>query len=116
MINIATFYDDMSTVKKLNKNMLEVMEDALDILELRMDRIYNIASINSEFIKRNSKIKDINLNEFNIDEIKKVFDKKSITKSFYTKIKKRDKINSILINIFNKEFITAIYLVAIGSW
>ena len=115
MIDIATYYDDMSTVKKLNKNMLEVVEESLDILELRMDRIYNIASINSEFIKRNSKIEDINLNDFNIEQIKKIFDKKSITKSFYTKIKKRDKISNILINIFNKEFVTAIYLVAIGS-
>ena len=115
MIDIATYYDDMSTVKKLNKNMLEVVEESLDILELRMDRIYNIASINSEFIKRISKIEDINLNDFNIEQIKKIFDKKSITKSFYTKIKKRDKISNILINIFNKEFVTAIYLVAIGS-
>lgn len=115
MIDVAQKYDVVNIIKKINKDFTGIIDEALETLEVPLDKVYNHVTCNNELLKRIDKIEDINIGEFSLDEIKKVFDKKSIIKYFYTKIKKRDKINGILLNLFNKEFTTATYLIAIGS-
>lgn len=113
MVDLANQYNDMNAIRKINKDVIGIIDNALEILEVPVDKVYTCTTCNNELLKRINRIEDINLNNLSIDEIKKLFDKKSITKYFYTRLKKCDKINNILINIFTKEFMVAIYLVAI---
>lgn len=114
MIELSDNYDDDMS-KKINKNIFTIIEDELETLELPVDKIYTISSCNNEVIKILDNVDDINLNELSLEEIKKIFDKKSIIKYFYTSLKKHDKINNILLNIFGKEFVFAVYLKVLGE-
>lgn len=107
IIALSSEYDDVS--KKLN-NLYEIIEDCLEILEVPADKIYTTKTIDLEIFKILNNVESINFEEFGLEEIKKILDKKSVIKYFYANLKKRGKINKILSNIFSKEFIFALYL------
>jgi len=110
MDKIATKYADGNTIKKLDKNFAGIIDEILEIFDIPVDDIYTRVSCNNLLNKVISKVEDIDLKDVNIDEIKKLFDRKIITKYFYNKINNGEYINSILISIFAKEFTSAIYL------
>lgn len=114
MVKISNEYEDLS--KKIKKeSMLNIIEDTLEIFEIAVDKVYTSISYNETLKNKIDEIEDINLNELNIEELKKVFDKKAIVKYLYTKIKNHGKINNIILNLFQKEYLAAVYLVAIRS-
>lgn len=93
---------------------LAILETALEILEIDIDKIYNSTNCNHQLKNKIEIIEEIDMDS-NVEKLKKIFDKKIIVKYFYTKVKKHDKINNIILSLFIKEFLTAVYLVAIGS-
>lgn len=102
--------------KKITESlMLNILENSLEIMELPVDIIYNSITCNKQLLNKIKDIDEINLNDLSLEELKKIFDKKAIVKYIYTNLKKRDKINNIILNLFQKEFLTAMYLIAIGS-
>jgi len=98
-----------------NNDFLDILEDSLSLLEIPVENLYNSMTCNKALINKISKIDDINLSELNSEELKKIFDRKVIVKYIYVKLKKCDKINNIILNLFPKETITALYLITIGS-
>lgn len=106
-------------IEKHNLNnkftFLEIVENALELLEIPTEKVYSDITCNKTLLTKLQKIEDIDIKDINIEEIKKIFDNKVIVKYIYTKLKKHDKINSILLNVFLKEALAAVYLIAIGS-
>lgn len=102
---------EFSIIKKLKKDntiILNIIEDALDILDLPSDKIYG-RRLKYEMLKSLKDSDYMNLDNLNFEELKKVFNKKAIVKYIYTKLDDSEKIN-ILANLFPKEFVTAMYL------
>lgn len=108
-----------SLIKKYELNtklsFLEILENTLELLELPLENVYNPINCNKELINKLQIVSDLDLNEINIEKLKKIFDNKVIVKYIYTKLKNNDKINNIILNIFLKETLAAVYLIAIGS-
>jgi len=106
-------------IKQYNLNskftFLEILENTLELLEIPIENVYSSINCNKELIAKLDQIEDIDINDINIEEIKKIFDNKVIVKYIYTKLKNHDKINNIILNIFLKESLSAVYLIAIGS-
>ena len=107
---IGDFYGSNYIIKN-NDKTLKYLEEAMEILNLRMDKIYTYALCKKDILEHLEKIGDIDL-DFSIEKLKKLLNKKQLLKYFYLKIKKHDKINSILMNLFSKEFTSAVCLVA----
>lgn len=102
---------EFNIIRKLEKDdstMCEILEEALEILEMPVEKIYD-SKMKKLMIKKLDTIESINLDVLSIEELKKIFDKKAIVKYIYTKLEKCDKI-SIIANLFPKEFVTAMYL------
>ncbi len=111
VLSIVDYYENKSIAKKIN-NFYEYIEDTMETLGLPMDKIYTCETCKTELIKAINKIDDIKISSFELDEIKNIFDKKKLIKFFYTRIKNHDKISNMIMNIFNKEIISAMYIIA----
>jgi len=109
IVKIINKYDK-KMMKKSNLKMLDIIEYNLQTLEIPVEKLYSVSSLNKEIFKILDNVENINLSELKLEEIKKIFDKKSIIKYFYTSLKKHGKINEILLDIFDKEFIFSVYL------
>lgn len=117
ILKLREEYDcNYGNLKEINKEvMLKIIEDAMNILKLKEEKIYNISTLNNELLKELDNIDDISINEIDVDNIKKIFKRKTIVKYFYTKFKNHDKINYTVFGFFPKELTTAIYLLALRS-
>jgi len=100
-------------LKKMDeKTMLDVVEDALEILEIPIEKVYNYKQFNKLMLSKLDSIKEVKINNFDLEKIKELFDRKVIVKYIYKKLEKNDKINAVF-NFFTKEYTTAIYLLAL---
>ena len=95
------------------KKFYKIMEDILEVFEMKIDKIYNSYDINKVLIKKLDETEEINFDKFTLNEVKKVLDRSIITKYIFLKLKKCDKINPIF-TFFPKEYTAAIYLLAVG--
>ena len=95
------------------KRFYKIMEDILEVFEMKIDKIYNSYDINKVLIKKLDETEEINFDKFTLNEAKKVLDRSIITKYIFLKLKKCDKINPIF-TFFPKEYTAAIYLLAVG--
>lgn len=111
IINIANKFN--INIKEFNKldQMRKLFEDAMELLNIPIDKIYTYKETVNLLNKSINEIEDIKLE--NYEDILKVFDKKIIIKFIYTKMSNNDKINYNILNLFYKELNTAILLQAI---
>lgn len=107
--NILKKYND-TIINQVNKNFTNFIEELMEELTIPIDNIYTMFTCNNALNKAISKVNDINLKDINIEEIKKIFERKVIIKYFYNKINNNKEINSVLVNIFPKEIAFAAYL------
>jgi len=104
----------LTNSKTQKEAMLTIMEDTLEVLNFLPHKIYTL-DINKKIFDKFDSLDDIN-DDLSIDDIKKILDRKIIIKYIYNKLKKCDKIDYIIFNIFSKEFTIAVYLLAMRSW
>lgn len=109
VINISNKYN---TIKELNKEqMLKMVEDALEIFKIPVEKIYNHKEIIKILNESINNVENIKIDNYN--DILKIFDKKVIVKFIYTKMNNDDKINYNIFNLLYKELTTAILLQSI---
>ena len=106
---------NLNNLKNKEEKFNEVIEDALEIFELPLEKIYSYKKYNKLLLLELDKIEDVEIKEFDLEKIKKLLNRKVIVKYIYNKLKKRDKIN-VVFNLFTKEYTTAIYLLAIRRY
>lgn len=106
----------MGCLNNLEKNkdlkILGVIENALEIFELPVDKIYNIYDINKLLFNKLDKCEALKIKKFDLETIKKMLSRKAIVKYIYEKLEKRDKINAVF-NFFADEYSVAIYLLSL---
>ena len=109
-------------IEKINSNYLKefdkLIENCGNILMLPDEEIYDINKFNKLLKKE---LAQINLDEEikidkNINDIKKLLDKRKIIKHIYIMLEKEDynkKIINTIVDIFSKEYLIALYLKSI---
>lgn len=106
----------MGCLNNLEKNkdlkILGVIENALEIFELPVDKIYNIYDINHLLFNKLDKCEALKIKKFDLETIKKMLSRKAIVKYIYEKLEKHDKINAVF-NFFADEYSVAIYLLSL---
>ena len=107
---------DMLNSKNVKKNdKLTIIENTMKIFNLDETKIYSLKTLNKDLLKAFDKVENINIKEFDVNNIKKIFKRDVITKYIYTKLKNNDTINYTVFSFFSKEIAAAVYLLSIRS-
>lgn len=111
IVDISKKYD--INIKEFNKlsQMRKLIEDAFELFELPVDKIYNYKEVIQILNKSINNVEEVKIDSY--EDILKVFDKKILIKYIYTKMNNNDKINYNIFNLLYKELNTAIFLQAI---
>lgn len=108
--NLKRFINSKNSEKIMN----DIVEDALELFKVRADAIYGVEEFRQKIWEQLENIEEIKLDNFNIEEIKKLFNQAAIVKYIYQKLNSNAKINYTIFSFFTKEFTTAVYLLATG--
>lgn len=104
---------EINTNQNLESIMSKLLEDMMTVFQLDVTKIYSSTLANALLKEEFNKVEDVSFSSFDINEIKKILDRKIVIKYIYQKLIQNEKLDASLFQIFAKELEMALYFLTI---
>lgn len=91
------------------------LENMMEMMEIDVTKVYNSHTAIDGLRKCLDNTEEIQITSFDIENLKKLLNHKAIVKYIYNKLIGKEKINSAIFRFFKKEYMAALFYIAIRS-